>query len=225
MPPRSLQEGLDALALPDDAKHRISELITDSPPSGKWVIWSDSVLSREISPGQSTETLMLKVQRMGLWGLVYFQTQFLPHYVLLNWAGVGVGQRIHKESSDVDRFKKDKRKYVLMFKGLGIRTVSYVTQKSTSDNQSIDGFRLTTNGDDHYCEVNARHGARMGRAMGEYISDLDATRITAEDISDPAYRKAFERDKAVVEDLKREGFVDHFEINRYRQLTAGIRGK
>lgn len=225
MPPKSLEEALAALALPDEAKQKIAQLDIDPPPSGKYEIWGDAVAAREIKPGQSEESLLLKTQRMGLWGLAYFPMQFLPHYRHLGWAGVGVGSKVSQEGQEVSRFKKDRRKYYLMFEDLCILVVSYITQRATADHRSVDGFRLTASGDDYYREVTLRNERKASGALRNFNHSIDERRIRASDIKDPALLQRFLKGREVSEDLSSDGFMEYFDRLQIRQLTDGKKGK
>jgi len=193
--------------LPADFREDLARRVYDPPPRKTYALVGDAL--RELSQGHTSEGWINKLVRVLLWCLLHFPGQFVPTHTFLSWA---TGIRVLKASYDVKKYMKAKPKiHKAVIKMVGYRVVAYCTQKQTpTDPSTVDGFRLTTDGDDYYREINARNDRRLSNAMERAANDVDDSRILTSDIQNAGYRAQVKKDKEILKDLKKRGVLGHF---------------
>jgi hypothetical protein len=193
--------------LRQDTRERLANFVRDAPATGRHTLVTEAIIAKEIQPGLSAENLILKAVRVAVWSAVYFPKQFIPYYVFLSW---GLSQKITKDSPQVEQFIKANRKMKENVDNLGWVAVGYTTQRATTDPTTVDGFRLTVDGDDYFERVNCKNSKKVSRALQTHAADLTDTRICPEDVANPMYREQIEKDKEILTDLKKSGVIAHF---------------
>jgi hypothetical protein len=193
--------------LRQDTRDKLANFIRDAPATGRHTLVSEAITAKEIQPGLSAENLILKAVRVAAWAVVYFPRQYIPYYVFLSW---GMSQKITKDSPQVEQFIKANRKMKENVDSFGWVAVGYTTQRATTDPTTVDGFRLTVDGDDYFERVICKNSKKVSRALHTHATDLTDTRICPEDVRNPIYREQIEKDKEILIDLKKSGVIAHF---------------
>ncbi len=206
--------------MPHEVRELLASRVVDPPPIKKHDLVGDAI--RELDQGSTNEGQTLKFVRASLWCLLHFPGEFVPTHMFLGWAS---GNRHIKGSDAVKRFSKGRHKHHKAIERLGLRVVGYTTQRETIDDPTtVDGFRLTTDGDDYYREVIAKNDRKLSRMLSRAASDVTNERVLVEDIQNSGYKAQTKRDKDIHQDLQKRGVVGHFGRVPHL-LTAGTKKK
>jgi hypothetical protein len=186
--------------LPADTQEHLATLVLDRPPSGKFQRIGDAVMAREINLQSQSEALCDVALRLSLWALVYYSGQFVPYNMFLSRA---LGNRVNKGSSAVREFASKHSELRRRVAELNLRAVGYVTQRWSTDPSTVDGFRLTRDGDDYFESIHMPQMLKLTNARNRLVRDVADDRLRLDDVRTPPLRAQLAASKDFASELLR----------------------
>jgi hypothetical protein len=194
------------LRLPVESQAKLLETVKELPPGSPTV--REALAKREIDPGQSIEHDVLKATRLALWALLYYPGQTISYQAFLSWKN---GRIVQPGSTEIALFRKHNNKLREQIKKLGMPCVGWLTERETVKNpQKVDGFRLTTSGDDYANSLLPQNKKRLKNASVRFTSDLDPTCIPLDSIEDPMLKRQVRHDQEIVKKFDKSGVMQFF---------------